>query len=106
MVLSWFRSRKNERIKSELEKLIKEGEELLVRGSLLARLSQLESACKIAEQAMSDEWLYQTGQFCRPEHEYPPPGTVHAGLMDAIKIINETLEFCERESLFIAERKK
>ena len=39
----------------------------------------LVDACEVAFQWGCDEWLYQTGQFCRPASNYPPQGTVYGG---------------------------
>ncbi len=51
----------------------------------------LLEACEAALAAMSNEWLYQTGQFCRPQSAYPQQGTVHGDLSDAISLINQAI---------------
>ena len=58
--------------------------------------SELLNACKEAREAMANEWLYQTGQFCRPQSEYPPQGTCHGSLSSAMKTINSAIANYER----------
>lgn len=45
---------------------------------------EFRDAARFAVYAMQQEFLYQTGQFCRPEQDYPPQGSVHRDLMEAI----------------------
>lgn len=47
--------------------------------------------CEKAREAMSNEWLYQTGQFCRPQSTYPPQGSVHGSLVEAMEDIRQVL---------------
>uniref|UniRef100_A0A6M3JTS8 Uncharacterized protein n=1 Tax=viral metagenome TaxID=1070528 RepID=A0A6M3JTS8_9ZZZZ len=60
--------------------------------NLIAATGDLIAACEKAQKAMTDEWLYQTGQFCRPQSNYPPQGTCHSGLHDAMMAIDKAID--------------
>ena len=58
---------------------------------LIAAAPQMLAALELAEKALSNEWLYQTGQFSRPTANYPPQGSVHGSLGDAMPIIRQAI---------------
>lgn len=48
-------------------------------------------ACELALNAMTKEWLYQTGQTVRPHAKYPPQGSVCGELSDAIPVLRAAI---------------
>jgi len=58
-------------------------------------LTQVRKALEAAENAATQEWLYQTGQFSRvanPPSNYPPQGSVCAELGDLVGIVQSALQ--------------
>ncbi len=53
--------------------------------------AEAQLALEKAEEAMRKEWLYQTGQFSRPDSDYPPQGTVHGDMGSTLADIRTVL---------------
>lgn len=56
-------------------------------------------ALEAAQEALSNEWLYQTGQFHRPAALYPPQGSVHGSVGDAMAVITTALRDARGEGV-------
>lgn len=88
------------RLHGELDKVLAQFEDTLcecdvadeyVRRDRIARLqesnAELLASCRAAQDAMAQEFLYQTGQTVRPQANYPPQGTVCGQLSDAMELL-------------------
>ena len=54
----------------------------------------LLAACEKAFEALTTEWLYQTGQFSRvavPPTNYPPQGSVHGDTHNAMGVLKAAI---------------
>ena len=61
---------------------------------LLAAAPDLLAACVAAQEALEQEWLYQTGQFSRvatPPSNYPPQGSVHGSCMKVMQQLDAAI---------------
>lgn len=58
---------------------------------LIATAPELLKAAQAAEHATRQEWLYQTGQFSRPEQDFPRQGSVCSELADAGQVLREAI---------------